>query len=257
MFVLGNLISVAMVVYEIASLEVCFDENLGDDDDTPENNAESVHFWTLVVLIYGLWIDVFSAVALSVIYQSPLDIKSAHKIPPTDTRNMKMTAIINFLVPFTWFLVYFGGGFVSIMYSDHSTCEGRIGGSALEDYLNFSGVVMVIVAFCMLGFAVQLARPACCCSSSAPPPGMVTAPLQCCCCSSWTQDVLHKRVIAKSALFDVGWFLQGIILSYRLGSFSAITAFLVGSSGVLGVVLAAFGSLAPTAVQELMVPVIT
>lgn len=258
MFLAGNLISVAMVVYEIASLDVCFDENIGDDDDTPEENAESVQTWTVIVLVYGLWVDLFSAIALSVIYQSPLDIKSAHKIPPTDTRNLKMTAIINFLVPFTWGLVYFGGGFLSLMYGDHSTCEGRIGGTALEDYLEVSGVLMCIFAFCMLGLSVPFARPACCCSSNTPPGvhSMVAAPPRCC-CTTWTQDMLHTRVFAKSAFFDLGWLLQGTILSYRAGSFSAITAVLVGSSGVLGEVLAALGSVAPTAVQELMVPVIT
>lgn len=253
MFLVGNLISVAVVVSEIAELSVCFDENLSDDEDTPQENASSTYGWMMFSLILGLWVDVFSAVALSVIYRSPLDIKSAHKIPPGDMRNCGGTAMINFLAPFFWGLVYFSGGFVSIMYGENSPCGGGVGGSALEEYLRYSGVLMALFSAGMLMLSVII-LPVVCCSSSTQDVHRTGTPRRGCC--TRTRDMLHKRVLSKSPIFDLGWQLQGVVLSYRVGAFSLATAFLVGSSGVVGEVLAAFGSLAPEEVQELVGPII-
>lgn len=254
MFVAGNLISIAVVVSEIASLDVCFDENLEDDDDTPEENAESTYSWMMFLLVLGLWIDVFSAVTLSVIYRSPLDIKSAHKIPPGDMRHCGATCMINFLGPFSWFLVYLFGGIISASFGKRSPCGEAQGGSGLETYLGISGALMLLTSFAMLLVSVIMLLAACCSSSTyeakrlgknPPPQG----------CRTRVRDWLHKKVLSKGPIFDIGWQLQGVLISYRVGSFSLSTAFLVAASGVVGEVLAAFGSLAPEAVQELLGPI--
>lgn len=165
MFLVGNLIFIAGIVFEIEKFDVCFDENLGDDDDTPEENAELLDEWMMSLLIFGLWIDVFSAILLSVVYQSPLDIKSVHKIPPGDMRNLKMTAIVNFLAPFSWGVLYFWGGLMSNAYGDNSSCGDGVESSALGEYLSISGGLMLIFSVGMLWLSVRKATAACCCSS--------------------------------------------------------------------------------------------
>eukprot|EP00903_Cladosiphon_okamuranus_P012840 g11998.t1 len=139
MFMVGNLITVASVVYELAELDVCFDEKISmtedDDDNTPQENAEATHRSTLIMLVVGLFVDVFSAVLLSAIYRSPLDIKSAHLIPAGDVRNARVTAIVEFLAPFSWGTVYFWGGFVSASHAENRTCGGGAGGAGLDKYL--------------------------------------------------------------------------------------------------------------------------
>lgn len=254
MFLVGNLISIAVVVSEISELSVCFDENLDDDDDTPEENAQNTYEWTMFILILGLWVDVFSAVTLSAIYHSPLDIKSAHKIPPGDMRHCGGTVIINFLTPFSWGLVYLLGGLVCTMYGANSPCGGGVGGSGLENYLYASGALMIFMSFVALSLSVVMLLVACCSPSTQAAQRLGTqAPPRGCC--TRIRERLHKRVLSMSPFFDLGWQLQGVILSYRVGAFSLATAFLVGASGVLGEVLAAFGSFAPEEVQELVGPI--
>ncbi len=254
MFVAGNLISIAVVVSEIVELNVCFDENLDDDDDTPEENAESTYSRMMVLLVLGLWIDVFSAITLSVIYRSPLDIKSAHKIPPGDMRHCGATCMINFLGPFSWFLVYLFGGLISASFGKHSPCGGGQGGSGMEQYLVISGGLMLLTSFAMLLISVIMLLAACCSTSTheAQRRGTYPPPRGCC---ARLRDRLHRAVLSKGPIFDIGWQLQGVLLSYRVGSFSLSTAFLVAASGVVGEVLCAFGSLAPEAVQDLLGPI--
>jgi len=253
MFVAGNLISIAVVVSEVASLEVCFDENLDDDDDTPEENADRAYSYMMFLLVLGLWIDVFSAVTLSAIYRSPLDIKSAHKVPPGDMRHCGGTCMINFLGPFSWFLVYLFGGLISVHFGQNLPCGGGQGGSGFEDYLVISGGLMLFTSFAMLLMSAIMLLAACCSSSTYEANRRSTHPPPRGCCAR-IRDSLHKRVLSKSPMFDLGWQLQGVLLSYRVGAFSLSTAVLVAASGVLGEVLAAFGSLAPEAVQELAGP---
>ena len=91
MFMAGNLISAAVVISEIAQLDICFDEAVEDVDvdgissaEQEEEIAEDASLTNglmMFTLIFGLWVEVFSATALSLIYRSPLDIKSVHKIP--------------------------------------------------------------------------------------------------------------------------------------------------------------------------------
>lgn len=255
LFLAGNLISIAVVVSEIAELNVCFDENLSEDDDTPEENAETTYGSMMFLLVLGLWIDVFSAIALSAIYHSPLDIKSAHKVPPGDMRHCGGTVMINFLAPFSWGLVYLVGGVVSVNYSQNSPCGGGAGGSGLERYLSVSAGLMIFISFAMLLLSVVMLLAACCSSSTQEPHRLGTPPPPRGCCTR-IRETLHKRVLSTGPIFDLGWQLQGVALSYRVGAFSLSTALLVGASGVFGELLAAFGSFAPDEVQELLGPII-
>lgn len=86
MFVAGNLIIiVAAVVYELAEL-VLRRENRADRGRRRQHPAGErrgdVRLDADCVIVGLLVDDVFSAVSLSAIYRSPLDIKSAHLIRP-------------------------------------------------------------------------------------------------------------------------------------------------------------------------------
>lgn len=255
--------SIVGIIYEIVELDVCFEEKLTDsDDDTAEENATTTRDWMLILLVVGLWVDVFSVIALSTIYRSPLDIKSAHKIPLGDTRNLKMTAIVNFLAPFSWGTLYLLGGLVSAQFAEHIPCGGGVGvggggieGSALEKYAFYSGFFMMMFGLGMLILSGKFAPEACSCSST--PIGVqriTTTPR--CCCTTWTQDQMHKKILKRSWILDLGWQVQGAVLSYRVGALSLTEAILVGAGFGLGGVLAALGSYAPEEVQELVGPVV-
>ena len=135
------------------------------------------------------------------------------------------------------------------MHTEHCSCGGGVEGSVFDKYLGRSAWLMLFFGFSMLGLSVCMAKVACCSAST--PHGVVRAPPQFC-CISWTRDRLHKRVLANSWAFDLGWQLQGVVLSYRIGAISLSSAILVGVFGTLGEVLAALGSLTPTEVQEIV-----
>ncbi|CAN0086080.1 unnamed protein product, partial [Hapterophycus canaliculatus] len=260
MFLVGNLISVAVVVSEISELSVCFEENLSDDDDPPEENASYAYQYMMSILVLGLWVDIFSAVTLSAIYGSPLDIKSAHKIPPGDMRHCGGTVMVNFLAPFSWSVIYLFGGLVSVYYGQNAPCGGGHGGGALESYLYASAVIMLLFSFVMFFLSGVMLLLACVpylsprkrAPQNAGPHGTLPRPAGCC---ARIREKLYAKILSKSPIYDLGWQLQGVILSYRAGAFGLLTAVLVGCAGVLGEVLAAFGSLAPVAVEELLGPV--
>ncbi|CAM9512885.1 unnamed protein product [Ectocarpus fasciculatus] len=260
MFVAGNLISVAVVASEIGELSVCFEENLDeDDDDAPEENASEAYGRLLFILVLGLLVDFVSAVLLSLVYRSPLDIKSVHKIPPGDMRHCGGTCLVHFVAPFSWGLIYLVGGVVSGSYGDNAPCGGGAGGDGMETYLTVSGALMIFFGLGMLALSFVTLMLACCSSKSSsssssqqPPPA--APPRQGGCCSR-ARDAVHKRVMSKSPLFDLAWQVQGVVLSYRAGAVSLGSALLLASSGVLGEVLAAFGSLAPEDIQELVGPI--
>lgn len=252
MFVLGNLISLAVVASEIGELSVCFEENLDEeDDDTPELNASRAYVGLMFTLVLGLLVDFVSAVLLSLVYRSPLDIKSAHKIPPGDMRHCGGTCLVHFVAPFSWGLVYWAGGYASLLYGGNAPCGGGTGGDGLESYLMYSGVLMAMFGTGMLALSFVTLMFACCSSSSSSsqPPAARRG------CCSRARDAVHKRLMSKSPIFDLAWQVQSVVLSYRAGAVSLASAFLLVSSGVLGEVLAAFGSLAPEEIQELVGPI--
>lgn len=247
-FIIGNLVSVVGIVTEIMELDVCFDENLADDDDTPQQKANETYHSLLVSLVFGLLVDVFSAVSLSVIYRSPLDIKSVHKIPREATWTTKTAiCIVTFLAPLFWCVVYFAGGVVSMNYGSSSLCGGGAGGLALDWYLQFSGWVMLSFGLFMIGLSFQM------CIVATNGGGNVNRRYCGCCC--WDRDGVHQKVLSLGPLLDFGWQVQGVLLSYRTGALSPIMAFAIGLVAAVGEGLAAFGSFAPEAVQEFAGPV--
>ncbi|CAM9412445.1 unnamed protein product, partial [Ectocarpus sp. 8 AP-2014] len=214
MFLVGNLISVAVVVPEIAEFNVCFDEKLSDDDEyTTEEDADHVFAFTMLSLILGLLVDASSAFILSTIYRSPLDIKSAHKIPPGDMRSCAGTAMVKCVAPFFWDLVYVSMSLASINYAENSPCGGGVEGSVIQDYLVFSGGVVGLIALFMLALAFSMC-PACCSTPQGNPPGV---PPQGC---RYNSDSWNTRGLMKGPLLDPGWQLQGTVLSYRAGAIS-------------------------------------
>lgn len=266
-FLVGNLISVAGIVYEIAGLEeVCIDWSDDDineqefDDEDDDTEAITTYDWLMLTLIIGLWVDVFSAVSLSAVYRSPLDIKSAYKIPPEDSRNSRMLAIINFLAPFSWGVVYFCGAFGPALEAGLAEpCEGAAGWSGLADLLVVSGMVMMIIGFGMLVLSGHMAQEACSCCPCCPICSSVTldghmAGSPRCCCITWSRKTMHEKILTKSWAFDLVWQLQGVLISYRLRTLSLIEAVVVLLSAVSGSALATLGSVAPEEVIELVGP---
>lgn len=98
----------------------------------------------MFTLVFGLWVDVLSAFSLSLIYRSPLDIKSVHKIPSNDMRHCGGSVIVHSLAPFSWALIYSAGRGVSTSFSIMSSCVGQRG-SGLEDCLSLSGAAMWVL----------------------------------------------------------------------------------------------------------------
>ncbi len=265
-FLVGNLISVAGIVYEIAGLEkVCIDWS--DDDiseqefDDEEDDTEGItsYDWMMMTLIIGLWVDVFSAVSLSAVYRSPLDIKSAYKIPPEDSRNSRMMAIVHFLAPFSWGVVYFFGAFSSALEAGlASPCEGAAGWSGLADVLVVSGFVMMSIGVGMLVLSGLMAQEACSCCPCCPMcpsmtfDGHMAAPPRCCC--MWSRKTMHEKILTRSWAFDLVWQVHGVLVSYRLRTLSLAEALVVLLSALSGSALATFGSVAPEEVIELVGP---
>lgn len=249
-FLVGNLLAVVGIVYEIMELDVCFEENVADDDDPTADPEANTLFYLALVLVLGLVVDVFSAVSLSVIYRTPLDIKSAHKIPLEDTRNLRtrsrtrsMRSIINTLAPFLWGCVYSFGGTASVYYGLGTPCGGGAGGPGLKFYVIVSGFFLAFFGSCMIWLFGSMSRSVFCFGVDRS--------------TQWTTTeeasvMMHKYVLKKSDIYDLGWQVHGAILSYYIGALSLTEAILTVVGFVLGDILAALGSFAPEEVQELV-----
>ena len=252
MFVAGNLISAGVLISEITQLDICFDGFVDDVDDDGISSAEReeeiasdasiTNGIMMFTLIFGLWVEVFSATTLSLIYRSPLVIKSVHKIPSDDMRSCGASVIIHFLAPFSWAVIYLFGGLASIYFSTNSSCGGQ-GGSGVELYLALSGIAMTFGGLLMIAVSTLILFFSC---------GSPTRLTDRCCAAC--RKKVNKFVLSKGPYVDIFYQLQGSVWSYRTGGFNLLTFILVGASGVLGEVLAACGSREPDTVQELAGP---
>lgn len=247
MFVVGNLLSAGVVIFEISKLSVCFDGYVGDDDDMHDtdnlnaaidSNATFTYGITMFTLVFGFWVELLSTFALSTIYRSPLDIKSVHKVPPDDLRHCGASIIVNFLAPFSWAVIYVSGGLASVYHSAHSSCKGQ-GGSGLELYLLLSGSFMMASGFGMLGISGFILICSC---------GSPTRATDRCCAVARRR--IHDGLLTKGPYLHVFWQVQGAIWSYRAGGFGLASVLFVGLGGVFGELLSAFGSLAPDIVVQ-------
>lgn len=233
------------VISEVASLEVCFQSYAGYDDDYDwddtsgssgyyQSDEEVTEFFTTFSLVFGLWVDVISAVVLSAIYRTPLDIKSVHKIPVVDRRNRGANFIIYFLAPFAWSMLSLASGVISIEYGDFVPCGSDNDGDNVEIYLLLSGLLLVFVGavlFFLSGFMFFLACDA-----------PVTAMEGCC---RYVREKSRSIVLSKGPFLDGWWQVQGAIWSFRTGAFSTEVTILVAVVSVVGQILAAKGSFAP------------
>ena len=127
-------------------------------------------------------------------------------------------------------------------FSRNSSCGGQ-GGSGLEFYLVFSGVIMTFGGLLMLAVSTLILFFSC---------GSPTRRTDRCCAAC--RKKVNKFVLSKGPYVDIFYQLQGSVWSYRTGGFNLLTFILVGASGVLGEVLAACGSREPDTVQELAGP---
>ena len=229
LFAVEKLASTTCIAFEIYTLDVCFDENIWDDQTSLETTevaelldyeAKRTYYIVLFTLIFGLVVEIVSAVVLSCIYGSPLDIKSVHRIPPNDLRNCGGNLMVFFLAPFSWAVIYLIGGIASVLYGIHASCSGH-GGQGLDVYLAVSGFFMLIVGFGLLVTSVFILFFA------------FGSPSRCTdgCCAT-ARRVISKRILSKGAWFEIFWILQGVVWSYRTGD---------PTTTILGVMIVSLG----------------
>lgn len=215
MFAVEKLASIVCIVFEMATLGVCFDDYVSMYQETSMESTEiaelmdvkakATYYVVLSVLTFGLVVEIVSALVLSSVYRSPLDIKCVHKIPPDDLRSCGGTMIIFFLAPFSWAVIYLIGGLASALYGLFASCGGN-GGQGLDIYLGWSGLIMMIVGFGLLitsvvTFCFSFGSPSRCTDH---------------CCATARRGV-SRRILSKGALFEIFWILQGVVWSYRTG----------------------------------------
>lgn len=232
-FVAGNLLSAAVLITEMSSLRVCSDGSVSVDDDFHEDIAILAHDVSMLALVFAFWVEALCAVALSSVYRTPLDIKSAYKVPSDDARNCGALVIVNFLAPFSWSLIYLLAGEASVYHWINPTCSGR-DGSGLEDYLLFSGAFMkyggwVWLLCSLLMFFLSW--------------GSAMGDTEGCC--AVTRRRVHSRLLTPGPFLHVFWQIQGALWSYHVGGLGAGLTVLVCLAAVLGDVLSACASSAP------------
>lgn len=254
LFLGGNVISAAVVFSEIAQTAVLFRQFLRETDkntnggeaNAGENkcydDASTLRFFAMFALIFGLLTELSFTVGLSLIYRSPLDIKSAHKIPHNDTRSCVGAMMVNVFAPFSWGVIYTCGGIVGFGLNTRLYCIGR-GGSGLNTYLSFSSLYMVFVGLKMLGVSMFMVFFSC------------GSPAKCTdgCCAVVGKFYAH-RILSIAAFLDLFWQLQGAVWLYRMGAVSLAALIVLFLFDIAGGMLAAFGSQAPDVVEELVGP---
>ena len=249
MFVVGNLLSAAIVIFEISKLSICFDGYVDDDDwrdesdikEAIDSNATFTYVLTMFTLVFGFWVELLSTFALSIIYHSPLDIKSVHKVPPDDLRHCGASIIVNFLAPFSWAVIYIFGGLASVNHATNTSCGGQKG-SGLELYLLVSGSFMLFGGLGML--AVSAVILVCSCGSP-------TRRTDRCCAVA--RQKIHSSILTKGPYLHVFWIVQGAVWSFRAGGFGLASLIFLGMGGIFAEVLSACGSIAPEIVVQTLV----
>lgn len=227
-FIVGNLLTVGSVIYELMSLDLCF---VGGEADRSSIGLDAlrtsgdVEAYLVAALWTGAFYEALSAVVLSMIYSAPIDAKSAHKIPAEDGRGHCASFFVRFLTPFTWGAVSILLGLSSVRFARFRTCETN-GGAWLTDYLLVSGFAMFFfgVFFLVLFMAVVLPIFAFC--------------LKC-------GRTCGNRLLRTFPVIDVVWQLQGVIFGYRPGAFNVYVAVAVGVVEVVAACLSETGSFFP------------
>lgn len=225
LFLLGNLLTIGSVIYELKSLNLCFVEG-----ETYRNSfgfaeaghARDVERFVVAALWLGVVYEMLSALVLSTIYKSPLDAKSAHKVPPNDNRGHCARLFLRFLTPCTWGVLLILVGLASYRFATFRSCDTN-GGAWLTDYLFVSGMGMVMFGSIFLIFFMAIFLPifACCCSCV---------------------RTLCNKLLKTFPYIELFWQLQNVIFGYRSGAFNVYVAVALGIVEVIGAVFSERGS---------------
>lgn len=250
-FLLGNALVVAVLIIEITTLRVCFDEfeelesfnddrypNGPDREDAYEaEEAQSIVYnIVMVALIAGVSLEVVSLAILSCTYRAPLDAKSAHKIPADDRGHCLAGFIARFLAPFTWGVICVCIGAASYLYNLYSPCGGGPNMSERTRYvflvifgllMAICGGVLVVVSLLMACFACAV-EPWC---------------LGWCCRSG--RRCMQKRVLAIAWFFDLWWQLAVVMWTYRTGGIGLNITLVLLAVNIVGEIMSECGSSAP------------
>ena len=242
LFVVGNLLSTAVVLFEISRVDDCFDDvterRAGATTENIERNTEaSLRFVVIAILVFGLVTELVSGVVLCFVYGSPLDIKSLRKIPPRHVPTVEAAVVVNLVAPFSWGVIFTCGSFVSLQVDSFSSCGGP-DGPVLDMYLIVSGWGMLLIGLGMIGLAGFLTIFMFSCRS--PSPNGSTEE----CCTA-DKVMYGHRILSKAAILDVFWQLQGSVWLYRTGSVSGFAFVVLIVLGIVGGLMAALGSRAP------------
>ena len=236
-FVIGHLLSAAIVIYNMTQLSVCFDSWAGydDDDDSAwylDEYASETYSFMMTSLVVSLFADVVSAIVLPMVYGRPFDIKSVHKIPAHDTRHCCGTFIVHFLAPFTWGVELMIAGLTSLYHTVFKSCGGQ-GGQGLETYFEYSGYFTSACGLLMFGVSTLAISISCCTPN---------AMRNCCTCA---REVNRFFFLTKGPYINYWCNLQGVLWSYRTGSFNVFQTIFVAAMGFLGEVFASGATATP------------
>jgi len=250
MFLAGHLISVAVVVAEIAEAHVCFveQEDRAVVYESTAQDANIIRNLTVLFLTLKKSMDVSSAIVLSAKYRYPLDMKNVREIPPWVLRTRVGSAIVRVVGPLSWGFVFVVGAAASFYNTKNIPCDVddslTIGSLITGWYLIMSGFLMA--ALCPFLFFHPFAMLPMCCSD----PKVDGTRDKC----AGTGNSYSTSIVKLSALRELGWQLHGPALLHRSGAVSPVETFLLVVSEGLGAVLAFFGSFAPEEVREVLGP---
>lgn len=244
-FLGGNIISTVVIVSQISLTAAFFgrffieENNAAEGEDgydesechSSSSNASLLCSFMMATLLFGLFTEVSFAIGLTLIYLSPLDIKSAHKIPRDDRCNRVASMMVNVFAPFSWGVIYTCGGIVGFVLATLPFCVGH-GEAERKTYLFYSGVYMAFVGLKMLGVSFFMMFFSC--GSRAR-----------CTDSCWAAvgKLYAHRMLSIAGFLDLFWQLQCAVWLYHLGAVGLVPFVILLLLGVTGELLSAFGSM--------------
>ena len=224
-FILSNATSIGIIIFEISSLEVCFDgdeDGFGDGDDYDDDDEGTAAFTRdlfVFALACNLVVEIFPLLSLSIIYRSLLDSKSAHKVPLNDGHCLG-AFVARIFVPVGTCFIGVIMGVVALQYSFKKSCDGN-GGAASSSLLLVAGLVSI-------GFATYVGALCCILSPFAWCRVRDHADQSRCCgkCCKGVRGCVHVG-LKYLWVADTAWQLLSVAISYRAGTFSVGIAWVV------------------------------
>lgn len=226
-FLISNAISIGVIIYELSSLNVCFDGYEGyDDDDYEDLEDDGTESTFKAALVFGLVMEIIILFSLSIIYRSFLDGKSAYLIP-RDSTHCWGSFVARVFVPCGTGLTGILMGVVAINFAFNKSCDGN-GGSTSSTLLLIVAVLSIL--FGIYSFALFLVLSTCSCCKvrvNDVEANDVEDKKNCCdtCCLG-IRGFVHTG-LKYVWVVDTVWQLLSVIISYRAGTFSVGIAWLV------------------------------